>query len=80
MMLAAENPDRVSHMVLINPRSAGTKFREAMDNVRRQGLRIGNREIVKGIDSSTLMQDGKIKYDPSDSAEAEGCGRALNNL
>jgi pimeloyl-ACP methyl ester carboxylesterase len=80
MMVAADDSNRTTHLIMINPRSSGGVYGNAMENVRREGMRLGNREIVKGIDSITRMQDGKKKYDPSDSAEAEGFGRALNNL
>ncbi len=80
MMLAAEHPDKVTHIVLINPRSAGSAYSEAIENVRREGLRLGVPELVKGADSISLMQDGNLKYRPTDPAEAGGLGRALYNL
>jgi pimeloyl-ACP methyl ester carboxylesterase len=81
MMLAAQNPNRVSHLLLVNPRSSGEAYGPAIQNVRREGQRTGNKEVVKGADSITMVsEDGKVKYDPSDSAEAEGLTRSLNNL
>lgn len=80
MMLASENPDKVTHLVLINPRSSGEVYRNAIENVRRDGLTSGNQETVKGGDNLLIQQDGKPKYMPSDDAEASGMGRALNNL
>jgi pimeloyl-ACP methyl ester carboxylesterase len=80
MMVAAENQDTVSHLIMINPRSGGNTYFNAMQNVRREGMRRGNREIVKGVDSITREQGGKTKYEASDSAESAGLGRALGNL
>jgi pimeloyl-ACP methyl ester carboxylesterase len=80
MSLAANAPGRVTHLVLINPRYSGESYGEAMQNVRRTGLKMSNNEIVKGIDSISLMQDGNPKYKASDAAEGEGMGRALYNL
>src|SRR3989442_3007170 len=80
MMMVSEYPERISHLVLINPESAGTAYGNAMENVRRQGMRVGNKEVVKGIDSISIMQDGNPKYKASDSAEGGGMNRALTNL
>ncbi len=80
MMFAAKNPEKVTHLVLVNPRSAGDVYWNAMENVRREGFRTGNREIVKGIDSVTQMDDGTTKYKAADDAEAGGLGRALHNV
>lgn len=80
MMLAAEHPDKVTHMVLINPRSSGDAYSGAIENVRREGARLGLQEVVKGADSITLMPDGNLKYKPADPGEAGGLGRALYNL
>jgi pimeloyl-ACP methyl ester carboxylesterase len=80
MMLAGENPERVTHLVLINPRSAGDVYSGSIENVRRHGLKVGSKEIVKGADSISLQQDGNPKYKAADSGEAGGLNRALNNL
>ena len=81
MTLAAENPGKVSHLVLINPRSSGDAYTNAIENVRRDGLVSGNKERVKGADSITLQADGvNTKYKASDEAEGSGLSRALNNL
>ncbi len=80
MMVAANNQDRVSHLVLINPRSAGAAYTHSIENVRREGLRTGNKEMSKGADGISIMEDGNPKYKPSDDAEQGGMNRALNNL
>lgn len=80
MFLAAEEPSRVTHLVLINPRSAGSAYTQSIESVRREGLRTKNDEIVKGADNITLMPDNKPKYTPGDPGEQGGLGRALGNL
>lgn len=80
MMFAADNLDKVSHLVLINPRSSGEVYSHAMDNVQREGRKLGNKEAVKGIDSITVMPDGNYKYKPADAAEQGGVGRAIANF
>ena len=80
MMFAAEAPQRVSHLILINPSSSGKASLTQKENVRRVGQSGGNKEIVKGIDNLLLEQDGKPRYQPSDDAEAGGMGRSLANL
>jgi pimeloyl-ACP methyl ester carboxylesterase len=80
MMLAASSHGRVSHLVLINPRASGESYWEAMQNVRRLGQKLGNPEMVKGIDNATLIENGEVKYKPSDDAEAGGMARAVENV
>src|SRR5438093_7753305 len=80
MMMVSEYPERISHLVLINPESAGAAYGNALDNVRRYGMRVGNKEVVKGVDGASMMQDGNPKYKASDSAELGGMNRALRNL
>ncbi len=53
MMLASIYPKQVTHLVLINPRSAGSEYDTATINVRKEGTRRKNREIIKGADSIT---------------------------
>lgn len=80
MTLASKHPEQVTHLVLINPRSAGAVYGSAIDNVRREGLATQNQELVKGADSILIMEDGNPKYKPGDDAEHAGLGRALANL
>ena len=80
MMFAAEAPQRVSHVILINPSSSGKASMTQKENVRRVGQSVGNKEIVKGIDNTILEQDGKPRYQPSDDAEEAGMNRSLGNL
>jgi pimeloyl-ACP methyl ester carboxylesterase len=80
MYLASFFPKQVTHLVLINPSSAGTEYSMAIATVRKEGGRRKNQEIVKGADSISLQSDNKPKYKASDSAEQGGLNRALNNL
>ncbi|MBI4606507.1 MAG: hypothetical protein HY721_31465 [Planctomycetes bacterium] len=80
MMFMAENPDTVSHLVLMNPRSSGEAYRQCLQNVRKEGTRLRNQEIIKGVDNLLLKEDGNPTYMPADDAEAGGMGRAINNL
>jgi len=80
MMLASSHEDKVSHLVLINPRSAGDVYQNAIENVRREGLATKNQEMVKGADGILIMPDGNPKYKASDDAEHGGMHRALGNL
>lgn len=79
-MLQAEHPDKVTHLVFINPRSRGSAYRDAIENVRREGLKVSSSEVVKGADSLLIEKDGKPKYQPADSAEQSGVSRAISNL
>src|SRR5262249_12683220 len=80
MILASEYPSRVSHLVLINPRSAGSAYTAILENVRRYGTKNGNKEVVWGVDNISLKEDGTPKRMPADDAEKGGMGRALGNL
>jgi pimeloyl-ACP methyl ester carboxylesterase len=80
MTFAAEYPERVTHLVLINPRSAGTMFMNGVEAIRREGMKTGNKELVKAADRAVIMQDGNPKYKASDAAEAKGMHRAISNL
>ena len=79
MKVAAAHPGQVTHLVLINPRSAGDVYSSHIENIKREGMRTQNKEMQKGADNLLIQQDGKPKYMPSDSAEESGMGRALYN-
>ena len=79
MLLASKHPDRVSHLILINPRSGGDVVRRIVEGIRREGMRLGNKELVKASDAFFIMEDGKPKYQASDDAEAGGMSRALHH-
>jgi pimeloyl-ACP methyl ester carboxylesterase len=79
MLLASKHPDRVSHMILINPRSGGDVVGRIVEGIKREGMRLGNKELVKASDAFFIMQDGKPKYQASDDAEAGGMSRALHH-
>ncbi len=80
MMVAAAEPDMVSHLLLMNPRSAGDKYGQALENVKREGRRRNSREIMKGVEWTYFDEDGKPTYEPADADEAGGLSRALGNL
>jgi len=79
MLLASKHPDRVSHLILINPRSGGDVVGRIVEGIRREGMRLGNKELVKASDAFFIMEDGKPKYQASDDAEAGGMSRALHH-
>ncbi|MBN1442708.1 MAG: alpha/beta hydrolase, partial [Planctomycetes bacterium] len=81
MMLAVEAPEKISHLVLISPMSAGSAYRDAIANVKRQGQARKNPELVKGADNILIdPKTGKPTYEAADAAESGGMGRALMNL
>ena len=80
MYVAATEPKQVSHLVLINPRSAGSKYRQALENVRNEGRRRRNSEVVNGVGHTFVKDDGTPTYEPADDAELGGLNRALFNL
>ncbi len=81
LLLASADPDKVSHIILINPRSAGSRYGDAIERVKREGTRRSISEVVKGAKNILIDQTtGKPIYLPADAAEAGGMGRALFNL
>lgn len=80
MMLAAKLEKSVSHLILINPNSAGKEYINILQGIKRLGKSIRNREVEKGGESVILLENNKHEYEPADSAEAQGLGRALRNL
>jgi pimeloyl-ACP methyl ester carboxylesterase len=80
MVVAAEEPEMVSHLVLMNPTSAGDKYGQVLEGIKREGRRRNSREIVKGIEHIQFTEAGKPSYEPADADEAGGLNRALDNL
>jgi len=80
MYIAADPSQQVSHLILINPRTAGDRYGDALRNVQREGRRRNNREVVKGVDNLFVDKQGKPSYEPADSFEDAGLSRALHNL
>lgn len=80
MMVAAQHPDKVTHLILINPRSAGERYTDSIENVIKTGKQRKCREIEKGGENLFIMENGRPMYEPSDAAEAAGNMRAIQNL
>jgi pimeloyl-ACP methyl ester carboxylesterase len=47
MKVAAAHPGQVTHLVLINPRSAGDVYSSHIENLKREGMRTQNKEMQK---------------------------------
>ncbi len=80
MIMARKFPDQASHLILINPSSAGAEYRNARDNVERLGRSRKSRELEYGAKNVLVGQDGKPTYEPADAAEERGLDRALGNV
>lgn len=80
MTVAAKFRDRVSHLIMINPTSAGKEFRTALKTVEAKGRDLKSKELENGAKNSRLQPDGKPSYEPADAAEQAGMGRALYNV
>jgi pimeloyl-ACP methyl ester carboxylesterase len=80
MFLLKKHPDKVTHLVFVNPRSAGNRYREALESVKREGRKRANTEVVKGVDNVFVDKEGKPNYEPADAAEKGGIHRAIGNL
>jgi len=80
MHLTAAHPEEVSHLILINPASAGNRYRNALRSVQRVGRSRKNPEVINGIEHLFVDKEGKPQYEPADSDEKEGLSRSLGNL
>jgi pimeloyl-ACP methyl ester carboxylesterase len=81
LILAAEHPKSVSHLMLINPRSKGAMAGEAIANVINMGEKAQNHEIWRGGESILIDRNtNRPTYTADDAAEAGGLGRAMENL
>jgi pimeloyl-ACP methyl ester carboxylesterase len=80
MIVSSLYAEQVSHLILINPRSSAEAYRDAIANVKREGFRRSNRELIKGADYITLDPEHKKVYSPADADEEAGIGRALSSL
>jgi pimeloyl-ACP methyl ester carboxylesterase len=79
-MMAAQFSGEVSHLILMSPRSAGSEYGEAIQNVSRMGRAKKNWEIETGAKKIQIDREGNPLYKPADSAEEGGLERALDNL
>ena len=79
MHLASAYAEKISHLILISPRSAGNKLRDALLNVQKEGRRRKNQEVVHGVDNYFVDDKGKPNYE-ADDAETRGIRRAIGNL
>jgi pimeloyl-ACP methyl ester carboxylesterase len=80
MHLAAAHPKKVSHLIFINPASAGDRYGQALRSVQRVGRSRKNPEVVNGIEHLFVDKEGNPQYEPADSDEKVGLNRSLNNL
>ena len=80
MYIAAQYPEKVSHLLMINPASAGSVYGNAIRNVEREGRKRKNVEVINGANNLFVDNEGKPQYEPQDDAERGGLGRAISNL
>ncbi len=81
MKLVAAHPEAASHLILINPRSSGERYGPVIESIIKLGKKRKSREIEKGGENILIDgETGRPIYEPSDSDEAGGLSRALQNL
>ena len=80
MHMTAKFSSAVTRLIMVNPASAGSEYGKAIANVEREGRRRKNPEVYNGANNLLIKPDGKPTYEPQDSAEKGGLGRAVSNL